>query len=189
MTLKEYLETASAPYSKIGASGGQGFIYCGKTSEAIEFLNEFDKPFIKRLKITKEYVLKNIEDLESGGFKKRSEALIEKFKIYLAKKKAKAPDFEKIKKLESFKNVEEYVAYLKKEELILLKKSKTRLERIEKRIENYTPVLDREVKLTYSSLLLNEDGFKDIIVIYLGDEEGRAWDLSEFRNGGALDEK
>jgi hypothetical protein len=184
MTIKEYLDNTKANYIKVGAKDGGGFIYCGKVSDAKSFLKEFDEPQLEKYEASLRAAKHDYEHLKSGGFASTKERLIEQYKQYRREKKKGGDDFKKDKKLEPFKSLTAYKKYLEQLEQDLTIKAERRVERATKRIQNYTELLSRDVLKVYPSILENEDGFIDEIIIYKGDEAGNAWDLTEFRRGG-----
>ena len=186
MTVKEYLDNTNAQYIKLGAKGGQSFIYIGLSQDAEAFLIEYNAPYIEKLHAS---LLKAIHEhalLVNGGFNKTAEKLIEQYKQYKRDKRNGCADFKKNKKLEPFKSLAAYKRYLKRFEQEEIVKAEIKVERMTKRFQNYTPILSREVLETYQALLYNEDGAKEEIILYNGDEAGNAWDLTEFRNGGQI---
>lgn len=186
MTVKEYLDSTNAQYIKLGAKGGQSFIYIGLSQDAEAFLTEYNAPYIEKLHAN---LLKAVHEhalLVNGGFKKTAEKLIEQYKQYKRDEKNGGVDFKKNKKLEPFRSLAAYKRYLKRLEFEELARAEIKVEWTTKRFQNYTSILSREVLETYQALLYNEDGAKEEIVLYDGDEAGNAWDLTEFRNGGQI---
>lgn len=185
MTIREYINTGNKEtYIKLGAKDGGAFIYCGKIADAESFLKEYDDLYIARCENNLKIVTRELEILKSGGFKRTAERLIKEFKEYSKAKKKGGAGFRKDKKLEPFKTLTEYKRHLKRYEQELLIKTEKRIDRLIKKIQSYTAILTREVVETYPSTLVNEDGFKDEIVLYKGEELGYSWDLTEFRRGG-----
>lgn len=189
MTVKEYLDANNALYIKLGAKSGQSFIYCGLSADARDFLETYDEPYIEKLHNNLLRAIHEHAQLINGSFNKVAERLIEQYKEYRRDRRKGGDAYKKNKKLEAFKSLAAYKRHLKRLEQKEIVKAEIRIERYTKRFQNYTPILDRKVIDTYESVLLNEDGFIDTIVIYEGDEAGIAWNLTEFRKGGQNEEE
>jgi hypothetical protein len=188
MTVKEYLDTNNALYIKLGAKSGQSFIYCGLSADARDFLETYDEPYKEKLHNNLLRAIHEHAQLINGSFNKVAERLIEQYKEYRRDRRKGGDAYKKNKKLEAFKSLAAYKRHLKRLEQKEIVKAEIRIERYTKRFQNYTPILDRLIVDTYESILRNEDGYIDTIVIYEGDEAGIAWDLTEFRRGGQYEE-
>lgn len=181
MTVEEYLNGSDADYIKLGAKGGQSFIFCGRLEDAKKFLETYDKPCVEKLHANLLRVIHEHALLLNGGFNKTAERLIEQYKRYRQERKNGGA---KNKKLEPFKTLTAYKRHLKKMDQEEIKRLERRIERCNKRLQNYTPILSREIVEIYQAILYNEDGATPTIIIFQGDEAGNSWDLTEFRNGG-----
>ena len=187
MTVQDYInehKDIDDLYIKLGSREGGGFIYCGRIEDMQEFLNKFDKPYIERLEGSLALAVRDHTNLLNGGYQKIKERFLEQYKEYQIRKAKNGDDFKKNRKFEPFKTAKAYAKHLDKLEVTETHKAAQRVERANARLQNYTTILGREVVETYQSILINEDGFLDEIVIYQGAEGGSSWDLSEFRRGG-----
>ena len=164
--VKNYLINSEAKYIKLGANHGAGFIFCGTPQDAIEFLPGYNEREYQRLLDRTNYYKDEIDN-----FDERYEALIERNLKYWRKSEGKNS---------KFKTEEDYKDYLLNDKPKALERVKKIHKRYLVRTKMFTDVETREIVDIYSSILDNNKGCKDEIVVYEGYEPGAYWTLEEF---------
>lgn len=183
MNLLEYIEALEPnTYIKVGADKGNGFIYCGKAGEFKEWfieekVNERERQKIVNIIEAKKVYLSNFPSNWKREYNRRTSDY----------KKAKE-EGRKDRRYKAFATLGLYKNHLQKEKIKRINSTIALINRYEQRLAEFTPVDTRDVVETYDSLLLNEDGFLDHIVIFSGLEAAQAWDLTEFRHGVAKED-
>lgn len=175
MKLGEYTETLNNIYVKLGANKGSGFIYCGTADQFGEFAKNFDVEYMAKLEnslAVQEANLRTIRPRWKRHIKGRMSSFIEKHKD---DKNLQSKLYKIARK--GFRS--------KKKERCKLKKT---IENYKNKIAEYKPIAGREVLISYMSILENEDGYKDLIVIYEGKENAPAWDLTEYRKAEKVED-
>ena len=176
MTLLEYIKTLdNDTYVKVGSEEGGGFIYCGKVEGLIEYLDNFNIEEPKRLKgvlDNKKMALINLP---------RTWANTRKRLLATYKNELKAGKLEP--KLAKYPTIEDYKKHLAKVGANRREVLINTIAKNERLIAEYTDIKGREVLEVYTSVLDNEDGFKDTIIIFKGRETRYYWTLTEFRHG------
>ena len=178
MELLEYIYTLNQDtYIKVGANKGNGFIFCGKAGDFKKYMDDEDVSERERYKIVNTIEQKKdyIADFDNL-LDKETLRNIAKFM------RAKA-EGDKFKKFKAFKTLADYEKHL---EILRTKRWDSLHELLkvyENRLQDFTPIETRDVVETYDSVLLNEDGQIDHIIIYAGFEASIYWDLTEFRHG------
>ena len=171
MTLREYIEESESDYIKIGSDkGGGGFIYCGRTDEAIEELKDFDDEELEHIA---DLIIIDKKRLEFLSDEKEIEYFIKRETEVFRKEKAEK---RKNCKYGKIKTEEELIPYLRKKRE---KEKATRFRHLEKMreiLQGYTDLMSRRIVEKYPSMI-NDD---EIIVIYDGYESRGYWDRSEY---------
>ncbi len=178
MELLEYIEILNKnTYIKVGSNKGGGFLYCGKAGDFSKWFKNEDVNNRERQK------LENIIEAKKGNlasfecnWSKKLDRLTKEYET--AKKEGK-----KDRRFKAFNTIEEYTEHLTKEKEKHFTNLTNLLSYYENRLADFTPIENRDVVETYDSILLNEDGYIDHIIIYSGLEMSRIWDLTEFRHG------
>lgn len=175
MKLGEYMGTLKNIYVKLGANKGSGFIYCGTADQFGEFAKNFDVEYVAKLEhclAVQENNLRTIRPRWKRHIKGRLNGYIEKHK--------------------DDKNLQAKLVKIARKGFRSKKKERYKLQRTienyKNKIAEYKPIAGREVLTTYMSIMKNEDGYKDLIVIYDGNENALAWDLTEFRNAEKVED-
>lgn len=183
MELLEYIEKLDADtYIKVGADKGNGFLYCGKAGDFLDFFTEA-KPNEKEVDRLNTAI--NIKQVYVSNFEKnwsnKIDRLVEEYKKN--KKEGK-----KDRRFKPYNNLRAYKRHLQKEKEKDYKTAVNSIATNEQRLSSFTPIESREIVSTYESILLNEDKKRDHIIIFKGKEAYTCWDLTEFRHGVSIED-
>lgn len=162
---------------KLGASDGSGFVFCGnmKTLDIDDVDEYIRNSYLRSLEIAKETIQQLSK--KNTSYKAYSEEIEQKKARAL---KLADGDPKRIAKIEEDFNPSTLEHHKWKAEILKkLEYSKGVRKRVNKRLNEYTSIATRKVVETYKSI----DEPNTIIILYDGNERGRAWTTKEYIEG------
>jgi hypothetical protein len=172
-------------FVKLGSKDGAGFIFCGKLEDLVPLDGNFRKAQLSKFRsalATAEERLAHFEEDWDNYREGRIFAFRNARKTCLEES---GPDFEpKAFPKDKYPDEEAFAKHVDEvEKPGKLKTRQTRVNKYRNAIENYTDILDRPVVDAYESLIANEDGSHDLIIIFEGVESGPWWSRDEYECG------
>lgn len=184
--LKDLMPMYENNYVKIGTNHGAGFMFCGKLKDFVSKAENYDRYTIAK----KEKALKNLESRLKTFSTSESKIIFNDMCRSYERVKEHAERNIDVKDIYAeWTTLKDFKKHLK-EEVIPKKKAalEKRVKKAQDNLDNYVGLFEREVVDIYMSILVNNHGEHDYIILIDGDESDCWWTLEEYERGWIMND-
>lgn len=184
--LRDLMAMYEDNYVKIGTCHGAGFIFCGKLKDFVTKAENYDRYTIAK----KEKALKKLEGRLKTFTTSESKIIFNDMCRSYERVKEHAERNIDVKDIYAeWPTLESFKKHLKKN--VIPKKKEALEKRVKKakdNFDNYVGLFEREVVDIYMSILENNHGEYDYIILIDGDESDCWWTLEEYERGWIMND-